>query len=101
MGINLGAFLGPLVTGWLALRVGWHAGFAAAGVGMVLGLVQLVVGKRGVTSGNVAAAAAVPAQEGAGRQQSSSSDVARIVAVCIFFVLPPSSGERTNRPVPR
>lgn len=38
MGINLGAFLAPLVCGWLAQEYGWHVGFAAAGVGMVLGL---------------------------------------------------------------
>ena len=46
MGINLGAFIGPLIAGWLAQRVSWHAGFAAAGVGMVLGLVQYVAGRR-------------------------------------------------------
>jgi proton-dependent oligopeptide transporter, POT family len=39
MGINLGAFLAPLVCGWLGERVGWHYGFGAAGVGMVLGLI--------------------------------------------------------------
>ena len=38
MGINLGAFLGFLVTGFLGEKVNWHAGFAAAGVGMLLGL---------------------------------------------------------------
>lgn len=42
MGINLGAFLGPLICGTLAQseRFGWHWGFGAAGVGMALGLVQ-------------------------------------------------------------
>jgi POT family proton-dependent oligopeptide transporter len=38
VGINLGAFLAPLVCGTLGERVGWHYGFAAAGVGMVIGL---------------------------------------------------------------
>ena len=38
MGINLGAFIAPLVCGYLGQRVNWHLGFAAAGVGMVLGL---------------------------------------------------------------
>src|SRR6476646_3844616 len=46
MGINLGAFIGPLVAGYLAQRVDWHVGFAAAGVGMTLGLIQYVVGKK-------------------------------------------------------
>ncbi len=39
MGINIGAFLGQLVTGFLGEAVGWHYGFGAAGVGMFLGLV--------------------------------------------------------------
>jgi POT family proton-dependent oligopeptide transporter len=39
VGINLGAFLAPLVAGTLGEDVGWHYGFAAAGVGMTIGLV--------------------------------------------------------------
>lgn len=61
MGINLGAFLAPLVCGTLArheafrgclARLGidptmsWHFGFGAAAVGMFLGLVQFVAGGR-------------------------------------------------------
>lgn len=42
MGINLGALLGPLVCSALGEsdRFGWHYGFAAAGIGMLLGLIQ-------------------------------------------------------------
>jgi POT family proton-dependent oligopeptide transporter len=46
MGINLGAFIAPLVCGYLGQRVNWHIGFGAAGVGMVFGLVQYVLGAR-------------------------------------------------------
>jgi len=54
MGINLGAFLGPLLCGWMgeATRsnapdwVNWHYGFGAAGVGMTLALVQYVLGRK-------------------------------------------------------
>jgi POT family proton-dependent oligopeptide transporter len=46
MGINLGAFVAPLVCGTLGQRVDWHYGFAAAGVGMVLGLIQYQLGGR-------------------------------------------------------
>jgi POT family proton-dependent oligopeptide transporter len=38
MGINVGAFAGQLVTGFLGESVGWHWGFGAAGVGMAFGL---------------------------------------------------------------
>ena len=46
MGINVGAFLGPLVCGYLAESVNWHLGFSAAGVGMTLGLVQYSYGRK-------------------------------------------------------
>ena len=38
MGINVGALVAPLVTGYLGERVGWHLGFGAAGVGMLIGV---------------------------------------------------------------
>jgi proton-dependent oligopeptide transporter, POT family len=41
MGVNVGAFLAPLVAGTLGESVGWHWGFASAGVGMAIGLVVL------------------------------------------------------------
>jgi proton-dependent oligopeptide transporter, POT family len=60
MGINLGAFLSPIVVGFLAQGIwfrehissigftpesAWHFGFGAAGVGMTLGLLQYVIGR--------------------------------------------------------
>ncbi len=44
VGINLGAFLAPLVCGTLGEEVGWHYGFAAAGVGMTLSLIIYLCG---------------------------------------------------------
>src|SRR5688572_8329972 len=68
MGINLGAFLAPIIVGFLAQsswfrdtiaswgfnpNASWHWGFGAAGVGMTLGLVQYLLGqKRLVTIGD-------------------------------------------------
>jgi len=43
VGINLGAFLAPLVCGTLGEEAGWHYGFAAAGVGMLIGLAIYLV----------------------------------------------------------
>lgn len=45
MGINLGAFIAPLICGYLGERVGWHYGFGAAGVGMVFGLTLYIWGR--------------------------------------------------------
>jgi POT family proton-dependent oligopeptide transporter len=44
MGINLGAFFSPLVCGTLGQMVGWHWGFGAAGVGMMVGLLVYWLG---------------------------------------------------------
>ena len=45
-GINLGAFLGPILAGWLGEGYNWHWGFSLAGFGMVLGLIQYRLGER-------------------------------------------------------
>ena len=45
MGINVGAFIGTLVAGYLGETYGWSYGFGAAGVGMLLGLIVFVLGK--------------------------------------------------------
>jgi POT family proton-dependent oligopeptide transporter len=42
VGINLGAFLAPLVCGTLGEQVGWHYGFTAAGIGMTIALVVYI-----------------------------------------------------------
>jgi proton-dependent oligopeptide transporter, POT family len=44
MGINIGAFISPLVCGYLGENINWHYGFGAAGVGMTLGLIQYALG---------------------------------------------------------
>lgn len=46
LGINLGAWGGALVTGWLGVQYGWHVGFAAAAVGMTFALVQYLAAGR-------------------------------------------------------
>jgi POT family proton-dependent oligopeptide transporter len=46
MGINIGALVSPWVVGWLRAGWGFHAGFAAAAVGMTLALVAWVWGRK-------------------------------------------------------
>jgi POT family proton-dependent oligopeptide transporter len=46
MGINLGAFFSPFICGTLGQKVGWHYGFAAAGVGMIIGLIVYLWGQK-------------------------------------------------------
>jgi POT family proton-dependent oligopeptide transporter len=69
MGINAGGFFGPLVCGYLGENVDWHFGFGAAGVGMVLGLVQYSVGARHLgTAGELKNEAKSPASRAAARR---------------------------------
>jgi POT family proton-dependent oligopeptide transporter len=110
MGINLGAFIGPIIAGALAQRVDWHAGFACAGFGMLAGVIQYVLGRErlrpawsdagaaaahpiGFTAppapkpdpgpGSVGAAAAATATAGA---RFTRAEWMRMLAVCVFFV---------------
>ncbi len=46
IGINVGAWLGPFVTAWLAQTYGWRVGFASAAVGMALGIAQYQITRR-------------------------------------------------------
>jgi POT family proton-dependent oligopeptide transporter len=109
MGINLGAFIGPIIAGALAQRVDWHAGFACAGFGMLAGVIQYVLGRDrlrptwsgaggapgrtiGFTPatpkpdpgpGSVGAAAAATASAGG---RFTRAEWMRMLAVCVFFV---------------
>src|SRR5262245_47848597 len=105
MGINLGAFIGPLIAGYLAQRVDWHIGFAAAGVGMTLGLAQYVLGRNRLrpalerlsatssTSRGADASArpivtgSPPTGSGAGLLGFTPIEWKRIGAIVIFFVV--------------
>jgi proton-dependent oligopeptide transporter, POT family len=65
MGINIGAFAAPLICGFLGQRVNWHIGFAAAGVGMALGIIQYVLGGSHLGTSGLEPAPAKSPEEGA------------------------------------
>ena len=95
MGINLGALLGPLIAGYLAQRVGWHIGFACAGVGMTAGVIQYVLGRARLQSGiaRLGQKPTVPTADTAAAQRTaeahgklSADEWKRIGAIVIFFL---------------
>jgi POT family proton-dependent oligopeptide transporter len=97
MGINLGAAIGPLIAGFFAQKVDWHAGFACAGVGMCLGLTQYVLGKKRLQPA-LARLEALPKPErtadlGAPRRADAGLlgftpvEWKRLAAMVVFFVL--------------
>ncbi len=53
VGINLGAFLSPLVCGTLGEVYGWHYGFGIAGIGMLIGLIIYIRGQRWLAPDNL------------------------------------------------
>jgi POT family proton-dependent oligopeptide transporter len=95
MGINLGAFLGPLVCGYLAKspRWGWHYGFAAAGIGMVLGLISYLVLKSRYLPGIGERPRRAPAADSAHPREEkrplTPQERQRIIALLVisFFVI--------------
>lgn len=85
MGINLGAFIAPLVCGFLGQRINWHYGFAAAGVGMIIGLIQFVFsGNRlqniGELTTKVEHQGSVKAEE-----RLTSKEIKRLAVIGILF----------------
>jgi len=96
MGINLGAFIGPLLAGGLAQKVDWHLGFACAGVGMTLGLIQYVLGRDRLRPAmervanrvrGAAPVAGAPAHAGGDAILGFTPvEWGRIAAVVVFFV---------------
>jgi POT family proton-dependent oligopeptide transporter len=85
MGINLGAFFSPLVCGTLGEKVGFHWGFGAAGVGMVIGLLVYLFGQRHL------APDLIMQKKGSGEQPSSEpmrrEDWLRIGAIFVMMSL--------------
>lgn len=82
MGINLGAFLAPLVCGTLAQNVGWHWGFGAAGVGMLFGLIQYTL-----TANRLGEAGKVPEKSAGGFQfEVSLGGVLWLVGVSLIVI---------------
>ncbi|MFL5593231.1 MAG: peptide MFS transporter [Gemmatimonadaceae bacterium] len=86
MGINIGALVAPLITGYLGERVGWHLGFGAAGVGMVIGLVTYRL-RAGKTLGTIGmdAASSDPAEHR--RVKISVAIAVGVIALLIALVM--------------
>ncbi len=89
MGINLGALLAPLVVGYLGQNIEWHYGFGAAGVFMVIGLVQYVVGKdrlRGVGERKVPGSQRDLAQVGKAGEEAQNEGFDVVTAVLAIVI---------------
>ena len=88
MGINLGAFFSPLVCGTLGERFGWHWGFGAAGVGMIVGLLVYLLGQRHLAPDQVMKKASGEiAQRNAPLGKDEFSRIGALVVLLLFTVV--------------
>jgi POT family proton-dependent oligopeptide transporter len=93
MGINLGAMIAPLICGYLGQRVSWHLGFAMAGVGMTLGLIQFVVHRKRLA--HVGGRPAKQTRAAASGERSTSKSLTRedkrrlavVIMLCFFAII--------------
>ena len=92
MGINVGSFLAPLVCGYLGQRVSWHTGFAAAGIGMSLGLIQYVVGRRHLGHAGRSPATEDSPESTARQRRQAARWTAAVVGALVLFGIAVATG---------
>jgi POT family proton-dependent oligopeptide transporter len=91
MGINLGAFIAPLICGYLGQQINWHLGFAAAGIGMTLGVIQYVLGARNLGDAGLLPARGSPEEVARWRRQAQIS-----IGVLLALVVVVGGGSYTG-----
>jgi POT family proton-dependent oligopeptide transporter len=82
MGINLGGLLAPLACGYVGERVGWRLGFGLAGVGMIAGLIQYLLGAKYL--GSAGLHPAPPSSPEAGRRLKRNAGLGALAAALIL-----------------
>lgn len=82
LGVNIGAFSGPLLTGVLQSTWGFHVGFGAAAVGMAIGLAQYAVNRRKLPASGFVVPNPLPA---ATRNRAGIGAVALLVVVGVLI----------------
>jgi proton-dependent oligopeptide transporter, POT family len=87
VGINLGAFLQGVVVGTLAATYGWHYGFGAAGVGMILGLTVYLLGQPYLASDKVRQQTVVSDEKAVPLTKQERASVVALCALCVLNIV--------------
>jgi len=90
VGINIGAFLAPLVCGTLGERLGWHYGFAAAGVGMLIALATYLYGSPHLPPDPLLVEKAARKARGTSAAKPLDRDEWRSIAALVILCVPVS-----------
>jgi len=86
VGINIGAFFSPLVCGTLGELYGWHCGFSAAGVGMIIGLSIYLLGQRWLAPDNLMKRKSPEKQPSESLTPDEKNSVWGLMAICLISV---------------
>jgi POT family proton-dependent oligopeptide transporter len=86
-GINVGAFLAPLIAGTLGGEVGWRYGFMASGIGMLVSLAIYLVGMRHLPPDELRRASATDAKSAAARPFDAGERRAIVGLLCVFVLV--------------
>ncbi|MBT0606563.1 peptide MFS transporter [Aequorivita echinoideorum] len=88
IGINIGAFLSSLIVGYVGEVYGWHYGFGLAAIGMLLGLIQYLVGQKHLKYvGNNTNKSIDPEEKAAMKRPLSKVEKDRVVVLFVSFIL--------------
>ncbi len=88
IGINVGAFLSSLIVGYVGEVYGWHYGFGLAAIGMLLGLIQYVVGQKHLKYvGNNTNKSIDPEEKEAMKRPLTKIEKDRVIVLFISFIL--------------
>jgi POT family proton-dependent oligopeptide transporter len=88
IGINVGAFLSSLIVGYVGEVYGWHYGFGLAAIGMLLGLIQYIVGQKHLKYvGNNTNKSIDPEEQAAMKRPLSKIEKDRMIVLFISFIL--------------
>lgn len=95
VGINLGAFLAPLICGTLGELYGWHYGFGAAGIGMCLGLAIYTWGGKYLPA-EVSTVVCPPQAAEAAEAGDGRGNIALLIGVALAVMLFRTAYEQTG-----
>lgn len=98
IGINLGGLLAPLACGWVGERVGWRLGFGVAGIGMVAGLIQYVLGGKYLGPAGLHPSAPVSAEADRREKRNAAMGATAGVAAMVILAVLAKTGKLTITP---
>ena len=85
MGINIGAFISPLICGYVGEWISWRLGFAVAGLGMLVGVIQFLVTSRHLGSAGLHPASTGNPEEDRKSRKNAILGVGGVLAVLAIF----------------